>query len=371
MKKSLFILATAALVFASCNNDVKIDENKTLDDANEISFNPVVTRVKRAPAAADQDATSLQADGKGFFVTAKYNASTSQEGGSDYFDNAHYTYSASSYTCANKYYWPSAGYLNFYAYAPAEKASEIARTNYTTFTITPNASAASQEDFIYAVVYDQTKEANGAGVSLNFHHAESKVSIQAKNTSTLAYTIGTVTLCQVSTTGTFTYTSAATNISGGKLVSCWSAQSGSSAYVHTPGTTSFAAGASASAIATDMILVPQTIAPVAGYSSASSGVGLATTGSFIKIQIKATQGGQYVVGGADSFVDAIWPLPTGTWDPGYHYTYTVDLAGGGYYTTNQDTNADLDPILDGAEIKFVDVTVDSWDATPGETAVSM
>ena len=50
-----------------------------------------------------------------------------------------------------------------------------------------------------------------------------------------------------------------------------------------------------------------------------------------------------------------------TWNPGYHYIYTVDLAGGGYYEKNNDDEAGLDPILEGAEIKFVTVTVDEWD----------
>ena len=54
------------------------------------------------------------------------------------------------------------------------------------------------------------------------------------------------------------------------------------------------------------------------------------------------------------------------------YTYTIDLAGGGYFETNQDTNEDLDPIFENAVIKFVSVTVDAWDTdtnndgTPGD-----
>lgn len=363
MKKYLFILAAAALGFASCSNDDVVAENTGLNDANAISFRPIINGQTRAD---DQTTTTLQAEGKGFYVTALYNATASQEGGTEYFGGttpAHYTYAGGAtngyYTCADKYYWPSSGYLNFYAFAPAV-GNDITRTNYYQFTVTPNTTAASQEDFIYTVAYDGNKDANGStGVDLTFHHAESKISIQAKNSSTLAFTIGTVTLCQVSTTGTFTYTSAATNISGGKLTACWGSQSGSSTYAHTPGTISFAAGATAASIATDMILIPQTIAPVTAYAG-GSGTGLATTGSYIKIQLKATQAGQYVLGGASEWAEAIWPLPAGTWNPGYHYTYTVDLAGGGYSATNKDADTDLDPLLEGAEIKFVNVTVDDW-----------
>ena len=374
MKKNLLILAVAGLALASCSNDETVASFAT-SDANAINFRTFVAGQTRA---VDQTTTTLQGDGKGFYVTAKYNATASQEGGTDYFGvttPVHYTYLGGAtngyYTSAEKYYWPSSGYLNFYAFAPAVKENEIARTAYNTFTITPNSSAASQEDFIYAVTYDGTKAANGtAGVTLTFHHAESKVSIQAKNTSSLDFTIGSVTLCQVQTTGTFTYTSA-TNISGGKLTACWSNQSGSSTYTHTPGTTAFNAGATAASIATDMILVPQGITPVSEYSSGSDGASLSTTGSFIKIQLKATNAGQYVLGTSESYVDAIWPLPTGSWAPGYHYTYTIDLAGGGYSATNAaDTDSALDPLLDGAEIMFANVTVDDW-TNGGNTDVGM
>ena len=57
---------------------------------------------------------------------------------------------------------------------------------------------------------------------------------------------------------------------------------------------------------------------------------------------------------------AMWPIGGYNWEPGKKYTYTIDLAGGGYFETNQDTDADLDPILEGAEIKFATVTVDGW-----------
>ena len=50
---------------------------------------------------------------------------------------------------------------------------------------------------------------------------------------------------------------------------------------------------------------------------------------------------------------------------GKQYTYTVDLAGGGYYENNETGDEALDPILGGAEIKFVSVTVDDWTVIDG------
>lgn len=58
---------------------------------------------------------------------------------------------------------------------------------------------------------------------------------------------------------------------------------------------------------------------------------------------------------------AIWPVDF-NWAPGKKYTYTIDLGGGGYWEKNKkgDDTA-LDPVLDGAVIQFVTVTVDDWD----------
>lgn len=53
MKKNLFLLATAALVLASCNNDVKIDENIAPAGSNaqkEIAFTSYAQRPMHAPA---------------------------------------------------------------------------------------------------------------------------------------------------------------------------------------------------------------------------------------------------------------------------------------------------------------------------------
>ena len=55
-----------------------------------------------------------------------------------------------------------------------------------------------------------------------------------------------------------------------------------------------------------------------------------------------------------------WPVAI-SWTPGYKYTYTIDLAGGGYEETNVDGDPELDPVLGGQEIIFVGCTVDAWD----------
>ena len=55
------------------------------------------------------------------------------------------------------------------------------------------------------------------------------------------------------------------------------------------------------------------------------------------------------------------------WTPGYKYTYTIDLAGGGYQEKNDGSETtettDLDPVLEDAEIFFVNCTIDAWDTS--------
>ena len=365
MKKSLFILATAALVFASCNNDVKIDENKTLDDANEISFRP---EVKYPLRAADVTQTWMQTGSNGFYVTARYHEEEAGVESATYFDGAHYIYNSttSSYTCADKYYWPNAGYLNFYAWAPAA-GTDIAKTDYKTFVVTPNqtASTNAQQDFVYANTANQNKANNVAGVTLQFHHAESKILLQAKNSSaTMDITItGNISLCNVKRQGTFTFT----GLSDSKLkFADWGSLGDAGNYEQEAGTTTFNANATAASIANELILIPQAVAPVTQYASAAVDAALSTTGSYIKIPISIKQKGTSIV----IFTgDAIWPLPVGTWNPGYKYTYTVDLAGGGYSPTSKDADIDLDPNIEGAEIIFVTVNVDNW-SDGGETVIN-
>ena len=121
-----------------------------------------------------------------------------------------------------------------------------------------------------------------------------------------------------------------------------------------------------------MILIPQTTiaVPVTGGYSAKTADAAITTGSYIALKLVAKNPANDGVI-ADATTDgkwAIWPVAF-TWVPGKCYTYTVDLAGGGYWEANIDgsesDDTNLDPILEGGEIKFVTVTVDSWSNADG------
>lgn len=376
MKKNLFILAAAALALASCSNDETIQVNQ--NDSNAISFRPLVNGVTRA-ADIDAGSGTYGLQSLGFTVFANVGSSVT-----NYFPETAFTYAASAYTSATKYYWPSSGTLDFFAYQYSQSANNtVTHTALTkAFTVTPSATAANQTDLVVAFTEGKSKAANGAGVTLNFRHAESKVTIKLKNSSTTTtITVGDVVLGNVFTTGTYTFTGSTdnaavtpattTNTDGNNnsyylKYDDWSGQATSGSYTQATATTSYTSATTATALTNSMILIPQTLTNATTYASGDAGA--AFNGAYVTVALKIqnTENSAYIVGGAESTVTAMWPLPATKWLPGHHYTYTVDLAGGGYFTTNQTgTDSALDPILGGAEIKFVTVTVDSWTDASG------
>lgn len=376
MKKNLFILAVAALAFAACSNDEVVEVNQN----NAITFRPLVNNVTRA---TDITATTLQSSGFTVFATEASDFS------SIYFNETAFTSSAGTYTSATKYYWPSTGSLDFYAYAYNGADGQVTHTAQTkAFTVTPASAAANQTDLVFANtngkskdgVYNTTYHYGTDGVPLNFRHAESKITVKLKNTSTsLKVTVADVTIGYLNTVGTYTYSGSTTNTdtdhsSEYLKLADWTDKSGTGSYSQTATTTEYTSATSATALPESFILIPQALTTATAYSGTTARdgdtPGSPFNGAFITVQLKIQNAANdaYLVGGASEFVTALWPLPAGTWNPGYHYTYTVDLAGGGYYPDNQNTNADLDPILGGAEIKFVSVTVDEW-ADGGNTDV--
>ena len=359
MKKNLFFLAAAALTFAACSNDEVVEVNQ----ADAIDFKPLMTNVTRA---ADVNIPT-----NGFYVTA-YSTGTSTTA---YFDNVLFSNSSGTYTSATKYYWPSTYNLDFYAYSPAAAASsDVVRNSYKTFDITANATVANQVDFVYANTNNWGKQTGEGthdgkpGVAINFRHAESKVIIKLKNTNTtFTCTVGDVTLGYVANTGSFEYKASTTDTPNSGTFTetgTWTANTGTSG-VYTQTVTDGSAYSTSTAVqaGVDMILIPQTLTTAGAYSAAAATSPF--NGAYIKVQLKIQNNGAYILGDGSSFVTALWPLPAGTWEAGKKYIYTVDLAGGGYFETNQDSDSDLDPLLEGAEIKFVTVTVDNWVETTG------
>lgn len=417
MKKTLFFLATAALALAACNKVETLEVNP----GDSIAFRPFTSALTRVASTKDVTTTSIAS----FNVTA-FNAG---ETTNPYINDITYSKNsagvfyvnpeaASNATpdYRNEYYWP-ANNLDFYAYSWTDgdpsayfAGTQVASTAYNTFTYTPNRTEAPFADLVVACVPNASKASYGAsGIPLNFRHAASKIVVKVKNTSAqlkfdidawkvgYLYEKGTYTLPKVTTATNYpdgatspTLLSLsnwnwddATQVVDHKYVSNLS----SMVYVN-PNTTE------AAALGGEMILVPQTHKVIdmtaddqKGYASTEAGAAL--DGAFIAVKFiirnndNSTNGQGTVIYGTASGDPvtyatgwAIWPLPASSvWEPGKKYTYTIDLAGGGYYETNQtetESGADpdaLDPILDNAVIKFVTVTVDAWQ-TQEEIAIS-
>ena len=391
MKKFFFFAAIAAIGLASCSNDETIASQAT-SESNVIGFRPVTTNMTRAADASFATSTS-------FKVTAFEAGGTTNA----YFSNVVFTANeGTTFTSESKYYWPATYNLDFFAWQPSTLAA--ASGNYTSFAITPSTTVGEQIDFVYAVTRgwgraDGYTHDGSAGVTINFRHAESKVLIQLKNTNdNLKITVGDVAIGNLRGTETFTWNGvtngttpvdATTATTDGQytagtlnyLNGTWTSTSAqTSAYTISMGTDNITDDKSAtsarnvfnggqttarnltsSAPSYEMILIPQTLNAQTTYSATTEGATFAGAFISVKLKIQNTANDAYIVGAADQWVTAIWPLTALTWLPGHKYTYTVDLAGGGYHpANNNDGDATLDPILEGAEIKFVTVTVDAW-----------
>ena len=366
MKKRLFFLPMVAIMMAACSSNETIEVNENKGDL--ISFRPIVKGVTRA---ADAD---LSSDGKSFNVEA-FNTGTAT---SPYFSNVTFTNSGGTFTSATKYYWPTNN-LDFYAYSPIS-SGQFVKTDYKTFIITPSNTVSEQVDFIYANTNNKGKGSTGEVTTLNFRHAGAKIVVKVKNSApNLKFEISGWKLGYLDNSATFTYGDANTDTQDGAQLAFtdWSGNSDRSAantysteftkndIAASQSTAKFLASAGSPSESIDedlnMILIPQTLTAATAYASAATDA--KPNGSYIALKMvikNNTTAGETVADATGDDKWAIWPIGGYNWEPGKKYTYTIDLAGGGYYETNQNSDVDLDPILEGAEIKFATVTVDGW-----------
>ena len=355
MKKRLFFLPMVAIMMAACSSNETIEVNENKGDL--ISFRPIVKGVTRAADISSDNLTS-------FVVNAK------KSGGSiSYFDNGVFNKSGSVFVSESKYYWPASGSLDFYAYSPSGN-SQVNYSGYKTFTVTPSTTIADQVDFVFAATKDKSKEDFGAsGVTLNFRHTGAKIACNVKNSSTtLKFDVYGWKVGYICPAATFTFSDANTdgnNDGSGTTLTLPQWGSRTAASIGTEYESTFSVNqigqSGATSLDGQMILIPQAITAASGYASGSVGANLNGTYIAVKLKIRNNDSaGTIIAADSENAFWAIWPIGGYNWEPGKKYTYTIDLAGGGYYETNKDSDTDLDAILEGAEIKFVSVSVDGW-----------
>lgn len=143
------------------------------------------------------DLPAIQAANKGFGVFGNYtNESDVSSSPVLLFDNEHVTYSSSStetkWTYSPVKYWPTAGHIDFYAYAPYVQQKKLSGTKFD-FLVSNNVT--DQIDLLWANAANQTK-ANNSGknkVNFIFKHALAKIGYSVTSTNNDASTTITVT----------------------------------------------------------------------------------------------------------------------------------------------------------------------------------
>ena len=361
MKKIFLLAAAAVALMASCT---KTEVVETVNDQNAITFNAFFHKATKATEVTTADISAFE-------VTAMLN-------NAPYFEAVKVSKNGSAWTYSPVQYWPAEGELDFFAWAPLDSTG-ITENAYNVFTVAPPADAAKQPDFVVARTQgSKTGATNNAtsGVTINFRHAMSQIAVKVYNSNpNLEFDIYGWKVCGVDVDGTFTLKDANTDTNdAAKLAYAdWTDNTGNFTGVFyddfdlfNKAVSSAEASTAAAAItgATPMILVPQNGATAAA-AYVSGDADATMDGSYIAIDMLIKNSTDHTAVATRQW--CCWPAAF-SWEPGYKYTYVIDLSEGGYKElndgkteTNPKEDDDLDPVLDNAEIFFATVTVDAWD----------
>lgn len=370
MKKNLFILAAAGLALASCSSDETI---ATSQASNEISFRANVNGTTRA--AIDLGVKTAWAAENKFNVYAEY-------GGSKLFQADYVTDGTNNFApVSGNYYWPSTvdgdHKVTFTAIYGIASPAIDAPGKFTAFV--PANLPENQVDVLVAKKDCSTKE---SPVNMVFSHALSKISVRVKNTnSALKFIITDARIGGIKNTGEFNYnynfsttstaagvvTAASTyiprtnwNVTGNPMYFTKDVRTG-----ETPITVDGSNAGTNVLVATPWLLLPQSVSAIAEYATAANpGAHTASTepgfaaGAYIALKMSIQNSSTSSAIATEEW--CYWPISV-DWNPGYGYAYLIDLAGGGYFPTDQDNNkTTLDPVLDTPIVFSVSCTIDGW-----------
>ena len=204
----------------------------------------------------------------------------------------------------------------------------------------PFATAAAQQDFVYAKSTGNNATNGTTGVEMSFQHALTEISVAAKNSNT-AYTVKVtgVKLGNVKTKGTFTFPSIENSVASWTL-------SNAAEDVGSYETTWSTASALTSSVSTldeanvAFMLLPQQLEKSEKASEKA----------YLALKVNITMQGGKVIHDDWAYIG----LNT-NWEMGKHYNYTVDFSDG----AGQDENGKQ--IISGKNIKL-NVKVADWEA---------
>lgn len=377
MKKILLMMAVAALVLASCSSD----ETVAVNQGDAISFRPLVNGVTRAANGAG--VKSAWETGDILYVTA-------QRGTAKFFQTE-FVKDGSGFNSTNKYYWPndlSTTPITFAAFWGAAYKTWAADGDglalNSAYTV-PDA-VASQKDLLFALKTVNAKPADG-GVTLNFRHMLSQVVVKVANDQdNMKITVSGVRIGFLNKVGTFAYN---TSNSGSETESQvteptnstpapqtliartdWTLTDDASknaSYLFEQTVSATLTGTTAATALTDFsswIMMPQALTAANGYTTDRTNGDVDDTkkelnGAYIALKMAIVDKSSSTPILAEQW--CYWPIGT-TWNPGYRYTYTVNVGSGGYQPTDQNGDkADLDPVTGNSVIWFKpDCTIDTW-----------
>ena len=209
MKKSYFLMAAAAAMFAACSETELVNAVNETEAQKTISFENFVGKATRAEYTEKEDVRT-----GGFRVWGYYGASdafTTPETAVYGDAGTAVTWSGTEWQTADLRYWNSAKFYKFYAVAPSTGTYTMTDNENGYVKIENVASAKASESVDYLVTRGSTvyKGSTKPVVPLDFHHTMAKVTVAVKRTTASNITVKAITMTGWdNATGVFTQASA-------------------------------------------------------------------------------------------------------------------------------------------------------------------
>lgn len=281
MKKYLFILAAAALGFASCSNDDVVAENTTVNQQKEIAFAPLAYSSTRGGTGSQSGS-----------LNAAYNmyvaAYQTTPNAGDYFGETEFVnYESGKWHGSTARYWPLAvSTLNFLAVTAGPDGTT--RTWGTTganlankVVVTMADNSTAQHDMMWAIGQGSVTQPTPGGalvfpeVAMPFKHTLSLIKFTEKVSASASGKIKlvSITLNDAKYSGTLTVTCSDYNTTPtvGNTTAVWSAL-GDNASIVVPGWEGAASAltntADYAAVGNGLMIVPQATAGFASFTVA-------------------------------------------------------------------------------------------------------